>query len=737
MSQNIDDQKLFDLLDGRLSEAEERELEQWIMSDPSARTRWEILTGSAEWPIGSAPQPEAPVSEHLSVVMERLRFHPPESLSAPSRTLTAVSDEDNLQQLRQELAGFQVLREIGRGGMGIVYEGLDEALQRRVAIKLLKPIQSDDGSAQQRLLGEAQAIAALHHENILSIYGVQFLSGKPVLIEQYVDGESLQKRIEREGALPISDCISIALQIAKGLAAAHACDIVHRDLKPDNILLDGKSQVAKIADFGLAKRGSSSKLTGERFIAGTPSYMSPEQTETATIDARSDLFSLGAIMYVMVTGVVPFDHPDPFVVFDMLRRKQVDPAIALRPETPAWLSCLIDQLLSKNPDDRPSQAAEVVRSLESQQYRSRKGTVRHGARIAIGVGLLCMFGLLAFPFLRRQTIAVSVPDIQQHTRVESVVASVPKRGVWIDGRETNFLSLSDAIQEAVDGDTLYIDRDLSDSGIQVQGKKISIVAWAGTQPTIRYAEQPNRTTSYLLRTDSDLMLRGLRFEWKPLQAIQLFEEGQLSNMISAGYDTELVVDDCDFHSTQLGTVLGFAGSARITNSAFSSELFALGCLLHGGSIEVVDCTFRCRSGIAILYPPTNRMVPIEAQLSVQRSKFEGLSVIDLILIRKPLIGFRAEWKECEFDTQHTLVLSRSGGRAPELETFSEIQEWAHRLIRWQETKCRHSNMSEFLAGRNLRQPNKTISEFEALEAWQSFWRSSPGGESYVMDPSRE
>lgn len=736
MSQNIDDAKLFDLLDGRLSEAEERELEQWIMSDLGVRSRWESLTGSAEWPIGSAPQPALPVSEHLSVVMDRLRNHRPNS-SSPSGHADTSTDEENLETLRQTLTGFQVLREIGRGGMGIVYEGIDEALQRRVAIKLLKPIQSEDDSAQQRLLGEAQAIAALHHENILSIYGVQFVAGKPVLIEQFVDGESLQKRIERQGALPIEECLSISLQIARGLAAAHACDIVHRDLKPDNILLDQQSQLVKIADFGLAKRGNTSKLTVDRFIAGTPSYMSPEQTDGAVIDPRSDLFSLGAIMYVMVTGSVPFDHPDPFVVFDMLRRKEVDPAIKLRPDTPLWLSRLIDQLLSKKPDDRPSQAQQVVRSLEANEYRSQPRRFTAAARAAIAVGLLAIVGLSSIPLLRTGLDTESPSNLERATEVASIVPAIPKRGVWIDGDETNFQSLAEAVEKATDGNTIFIDSDLAESGIQVRDKALAIVAWPGTKPTIRYAEQASHPTSYLLRSDSDLTLRGLQFDWKPLQAIQIFEEGQLSNMVSTGYDTEMVVEDCEFQSTQLGTILGFGGSARVTNSTFSGELFALGCLLRGGSMEVSGCTFRCRSGIAVLYPPTNRMVPIETRLSVQRSRFEGLSVIDVILVRKPMIGFQAEWKECEFETQHALVLTRSGGRAPELETFSEIQAWAQRLIRWQETKCRHRKTSEFLAGRNLRQPNKTISEFRTLEAWQSFWQSDSNGEAFVIDPSQE
>ncbi len=735
MPQNIDDQLLRDLLEGKMSQQEEQELEQRIAADPALRARWEQLTGSAEWPVGSAPLPQTFSSEYLTTVLDRMkRTGPRESVSHSSSDRFPVSEDEQLHQLNEQLQGFRIVREVGRGGMGIVYEAIDEALQRRVALKLLKPIQSDDGTAQERLLREAQAIAAIQHENILSIYGVQFVANKPVLIEQFVDGESLQKRIGRDGALPIEDCLSISLQIAKGLVAAHASQMVHRDLKPDNILIDGLSQVIKIADFGLAKRGESSRLTSDQFVAGTPSFMSPEQTEGKPVDSRSDLFSLGVMMYVMVTGVVPFDHPDPFVVFEMLRRKQVEPATNLRAETPPWLSRLIAQLLSKDPKDRISSAQEVVQYLENQEFRPTANKPHRWLRsavVAILIGTMGMFALFYFKKRTSSTTGLSSMSVESSSR------GANKRGIWIDGQEGNFSSIADAIDEAMDGQTIYLDSDLAESGVQVRDKSLTIMAQPGTKPTIRYADPRDRGVSYFLRTNRDLSLRGLQFDWRPVQAAPIFEEGQLTNLISTDYDTDLIVEDCDFHSTQIGAILGFGGNARVINSSFSGELFALGCLLQGGRVEILDCTFRCPSGITILYPPPARMLVDRTRFVIQRSKFFGTSAIDIVLTRQYLLESVIELRDCQFDTAHAILITRSGQRAPEIENTRDVDAWVHRLIQWQETNCRHRSKGGFTGVRTIRQPKKIVSETRTMEDWQSFWISDPDGESLVKDSSLE
>lgn len=733
MSHEINEDRLLDLLNGDLTESEERELEVLIMANPAVRQKWEQLTGSLLWPVGSAPKPDLPTSALFSYAIDRLRSHLPVGdriRLAPN--IHSTQYEELLRQLNDELKGFKVIREIGRGGMGVVFEAIDETLHRRVAVKVLKPLRSDDLTTEDQLLSEAQSIAALQHENILTVFSVQFVLGKPVLIEQFVDGESLQKRLDNVGPLPIPECISIALQIARGLAAAHSQGIIHRDLKPDNVMIDKQSNTIRICDFGLAQRLGVSPPNLSGFLAGTPSYMSPEQIMGEQTLSSSDLFSLGVILYVMVTGVVPFADDDPKEVFAQLKNKIVEPARTLRHDTPIWLSKLIGQLLEKDPKERIASANEVVALLESgdDSYKSAFNTKRIAS--ALVIGLLSIPAILALIFNPKLSV---VHRGSNHLNESSpIISQIEKRGVWIEGHDENYLTLAQAIEAAIDGDVIFLDRDIADSGIQVVGKNLSIVAWPGTHPTITHAHVQNHAATYLLRTDQDLTLRGLRINWKPLNPIQIFEEGQLTNIVSTFFNTNLKVEDCEFETTQLGTILGLGGNASISNTKFSGELFGLGCMLHGNRIEVRNCDFRCRSALAVLYPPPQRAVADNTDIDLIDSKFEGNAVIDVVLVRKAIVGIHVRVSGCCFQSENKIVLTRSGNKAPDLDSFKEVKAWTHRLIKWQETKCTHAKESVFLSGRSLRQLNNMISEFQSLQEWKDFWASAPGGDSFVESP---
>jgi serine/threonine protein kinase len=213
--QNIDDLMLCDLLAGNLSQSQESELEQIIVSNPEIQSRLEQLAGAHQWPVGSAPQPMMDNSEHLADRIEKLQSGRGEIEQSVTRATSTdtVAIEDRIAKLNKELVGYRVVREIGRGGMGIVYEGIDESLKRPVAVKVLKDWglfeneYSQKINSSQRLIEEAQAIAALQHENILSIYSIVYAAGNPVLIQRYVDGESLGSLLSRQGRLEIDKCV--------------------------------------------------------------------------------------------------------------------------------------------------------------------------------------------------------------------------------------------------------------------------------------------------------------------------------------------------------------------------------------------------------------------------------------------------------------------------------------------------------------------------------------------------
>ena len=264
-------------------------------------------------------------------------------------------------------AGYEITGVIGVGGMGIVLKGFDRALNRFVAIKVLLPHYACSAAARQRFAREAQAAAAVVHENVIGIYGVSVEENGetlPYLVMPYIRGESLQKRLDRSGALSINETLRISVQIALGLAAAHEQGLVHRDIKPANILLPEDVDRVTITDFGLARAADDASLTRTGVVAGTPQYMSPEQAEGGLITGQSDLFSLGSVMYAMCTGRVPFRAETPLGILRRIVDDDPRPIGQINPEVSQWLCRIIEMLHAKDPDRRFESAAEVAQLLK-------------------------------------------------------------------------------------------------------------------------------------------------------------------------------------------------------------------------------------------------------------------------------------------------------------------------------------------------------------------------------------
>ena len=263
------------------------------------------------------------------------------------------------------LGSYEVSGVIGAGGMGIVLKAYDRALDRTVAIKVMAPYLATSGAARQRFSREARAAAAIIHPNVIAIYGVTTDAALPYLVMPYVGGASLQKRIDNEGPLPITDILRIGVQIASGLAAAHDQGLVHRDIKPANILLDQGVDRLVITDFGLARTVDDASVTRTGVIAGTPQYMSPEQARGDAVDARSDLFSLGSVLYAACTGRAPFRAETPYGVLRRITDNAPRPIREINPLVPDWLCRIIERLHAKSPAER-FQSAEVVSQLLTQ-----------------------------------------------------------------------------------------------------------------------------------------------------------------------------------------------------------------------------------------------------------------------------------------------------------------------------------------------------------------------------------
>jgi WD40 repeat protein len=264
------------------------------------------------------------------------------------------------------LGHYRILKVLGTGGMGVVYQAEDLRLQRPVALKVMRPTLAASQSARQRFLREARAAAAIEHDHIVPIYEVGEDRGLPYLAMPLLQGESLDDRLRRQPALGVPEVLRIGREIADGLAAAHERGLVHRDVKPANVWLEGQRGRVKILDFGLARpRGESSQLTQQGTIVGTPAYMAPEQARGEAVDSRCDLFSLGCVLYRLCTGEPPFGGTDMVATLVAVAMDQPPPPHERNPQIPAALSALVMRLLAKDPAHRPASAQAVADELRS------------------------------------------------------------------------------------------------------------------------------------------------------------------------------------------------------------------------------------------------------------------------------------------------------------------------------------------------------------------------------------
>ena len=278
---------------------------------------------------------------------------------------------------------YRVVGKLGVGGMGVVYDAEDERLPRRVALKFLSEELADDPDATRRLRREAQTIALLNHPNICTIYEIDDYEGRPFIAMERLDGTTLKVYMARK-ALETTEVADIAGQIAEALGVAHEKGVIHRDIKPGNIFI-GEHGHVKVLDFGLARRlptpdDTTAGLSGSTVPGrplGTASYMAPERIMQMPLDARSDLFSLGVVIYEMATGRLPFAGASPFETVTNIFEKEPSPLLALSPHRSAALARCVERLLAKRAEDRYQSAAALIDDL---QLPSKQNPLRRAFR---------------------------------------------------------------------------------------------------------------------------------------------------------------------------------------------------------------------------------------------------------------------------------------------------------------------------------------------------------------------
>ncbi|HEY1067323.1 MAG TPA: serine/threonine-protein kinase [Pirellulales bacterium] len=309
-----------------------------ILDEPAVgpRTGWAINATSE-----TAGQPVRP-----AVLDEAIR----QRLQPPQRS-------DSLGRLDH----YEILEVLGRGGFGVVVKAFDERLHRVAALKIFSPDLAANGTARLRFLREARSAAAVRDEHVVTVYAVSRDDDPlPYLAMELIVGQTLQSKIEKSGPLAPRDVLRIGSQIAKGLAAAHATGLIHRDVKPANVLLENSVERVKLTDFGLARAVDDASLSQTGIVVGTPMYMSPEQARGEAIDHRSDLFSLGSVLYMMTTGRPPFRAAASQAVLDRVCNETPRPVREIEPSVPEWLAAVIEKLHAKDPSERFQTAQETA-----------------------------------------------------------------------------------------------------------------------------------------------------------------------------------------------------------------------------------------------------------------------------------------------------------------------------------------------------------------------------------------
>lgn len=685
-------------------------------------------------------------SERLGRVVRANREgqrQPATAVRAPEAQVAPA--EGNLLDLPRRpdrIGEYDVEELVGQGGIGVVYRATDRVLHRDVAIKLLRPAVADSGSMRERFLREARAAAALRHEQVVAVYGVGEQAGQPYIVMEYVAGGSLADRILRKGQLSSAEVVRLGVAVASGLAAAHAKGIVHRDVKPGNVLWDAERRRYKLSDFGLAKVLDDASLTRAGTVAGTPEFMSPEQAEGTEVDARSDLFSLGAVLYAACAGESPFHCDSMMGAMNRVRTSSPADLRRVRPDCPAELARVIHRLLAKNPKQRYQSAAEVVAELRriagrvestpaERQRASGTDHVARGAtlrRAAVALFVLVAAGAGLAWYASRDVNPL--PPLAKTSETPQTPEK-PQRGFLVLGSTTLHDLLSAAIEAAPPKGVIevYGAQRLPIAPVRITGKPLIIRAAQGSRPTL-VAATPPTASGPALTTDSDLTLEGLQVQWlSGSSPVKQTETAPPTGCAVEATGGSLRINNCDLAVDQGFSCLRLIGAncelknCRLTTHEGTCVLWRRGdsdrlrlenCALSGdcclsisdeqstnpASLHVVRNTWRGRKGIEVVVPFGQ---PKPDELRTNRNLF---AVDQVFVIYRPFRG--------------------PGSVQPPGIQF--IRRMLQQSIVWQEQENLYDAKSGFLAWHSPRQSLIPMENApQDIAAWETFWNRPGSG----------
>jgi serine/threonine protein kinase len=342
--------------------------------------------------------------------------------------------------MKTHLGHYEIVSELGRGGMGVVYKGYEPALGRHVAIKELSPSLAHDPNLVERFLREARSMAALSDPHIIQVYfiGTDENTQQPFFAMEFIDGDSLSGTLKREGKLSVENALKIMHQTAQGLATAHDKGVIHRDIKPGNLMLTKRGQV-KIADFGiaLATQDISKKLTSTGEFVGTPGYLSPEVCLGKTVDQRSDIFSLGIVLFEMLSGKTPFTDESPLGLMLEVVKADIPDIRGINAEVDPQTAAILTRMVAKEPADRFQSCHDLAAALEAHPLVAKGGTVKFLLPAALNDGATIVGAPTPASQNQRQVTPPPVVRSATPAPAAAVVAAPPSPPVFVDAPTAN------------------------------------------------------------------------------------------------------------------------------------------------------------------------------------------------------------------------------------------------------------------------------------------------------------
>lgn len=531
----------------------------------------------------------------------------------------------------------------------------------------------------------------------------------PYLVLHYVQGESLADRLARDTRLPVDEAARIGAQVARGLEAAHAQGLVHRDIKPANLLIERITGLVRIADFGLAKLIGGESITGVGQLAGTPAYMSPEQAAGDDVDARSDLFSLGVVLYQMATGSLPFAGESPFVILSRIRTDQSKPLTDHDPTLPAWFCSVVDRLLAKDRSRRRQSAAEVAELLERQAPVAPRRKLRPYA--VAGFALAVVGAIVATVLLMRGPERPPGPP-PVFTRAS---------GITIANREDHFPTLAAAIQTATDGDVLEVHGDgpFPSPRIEIRGKRLTIRAAEGSRPLF----QPEAAGVHQwIHSDSDLTLIGLGAEWPGAGKFPDLEpaaEGEFAVIMVRGRTT---LHRCRVQSGTRNSCVAANGPLTVTECQFLSDRSGGRCLQWwaSGQLAVTQSSFEARFGLTLLPSP----IPSVPQAEIADCTFRTDTAVLFVRPAGYTTPVPIAAQRCLFDTERFAMVFYTpmfpNGRRP---TANELRTSLRKVLLWTDRECVYRRKQSYLVGWTIQRPIAGA-DVTTLADWNAIWKQS-------------